>query len=759
MKHISLLLFVFVLLLGCAEDKDNTSPTAAETGLILKITGLPESLRAPRGAERSLEFTVIARTVKDEIAANRRVEFHLIGGEGLFEPAVATTDNLGRVVSQLTLTMPSTAGRIEVAAVSGNYSASAPVELIPQNLPARLILFCETPNLQLPLGTTGSIPLTAIVADSSGVGLEGAALTAWLEPVEEGGACFGALTYSGFSDKAGQMPITFNTGGGSGKVRVQCALNETGDNLPDLNAVQTLDVKFFSDLVRSFSLRASPSYLVISPDSVALVDLYATARDANRNGIAGIPVEFSAGIGSVEGTKITDANGLAHSRLLLNGEYGNAIVTAVIPGTSWRDTTHVVVESTEPEGWRLSIFAEPRFIYADNGLTVSNITAILKDNMNQSRSGEELIFAATAGAVYSPVITDALGRAQTIFTDVGLPSFPDSAIVTVFHRRSGIWASVSIMIGERNPVANIGLRSASQQMVAGRGDSTAVRATCFLRNDQPAPDGTQVHFMARLGSFTQWVTPVQDGFGAAETYYVAGRLVGTDTLQAWVDNGIERIYSNLVLIDLVPGPPNQIILSYSDSFITALVLDENGNPVRQGYVISFTTSLGTIQPSAVTDENGRAMVRLTPGTISGRALIEASYTPLRGDIIRAQIYVDFISAAPNSIELSADSLHLRPGGSVTLRARVCDANGNNVDNPTTVVFTLVNEPPPPPGATINNRWPGDSARTERGVAVATLCAGNQIGGKLIRAYTWRDSLRTDTVSVINSNVAVISGPP
>ncbi|MFH0766290.1 MAG: Ig-like domain-containing protein, partial [Calditrichota bacterium] len=456
-------------------------------------------------------------------------------------------------------------------------------------------------------------------------------------------------------------------------------------------------------------------------------------------------------------------------------------ITATIPGTNWSRTVDVNIEPTRSDRGSLQITAEPRFIYADNGLTTSLVTAVLKDEDNQSLAGREVIFTATQGAINSPVVTDSLGRAIAVFTDIGLPSvdpitgMPDSAIVTARFVPMGISDFLGIMIGERNPVANISLRSASQQMVAGRGDSTVVRATCFLANDQGAPDGTQVHFDARLGSFTSVIAAVQGGFGAAETYYLAGRLTGTDSLQAWVDNGTERIYSNVVEITLVSGPPNQILLSTSRpqlttndpeafAMITAAVLDTAGNPVRQGYMINFTTSLGTIQPSGVTDENGRAIVRLTPGTVSGTALISATYTPMGGNPISAQITVQFLAGVPNTLELSADPLHIQVAGTggltySTISATVKDANGNNITVPTTVVFELLNEPPEPAGCNFNGRGQRDSSRTANGIAVATLNSGEQIGGKLVRAYTWRDSLRRDTVSTINSNVAVVAGPP
>src|SRR5206468_10274063 len=52
--------------------------------------------------------------------------------------------------------------------------------------------------------------------------------------------------------------------------------------------------------------------------------------------------------------------------------------------------------------------------------------------------------------------------------------------------------------------------------------------------------------------------------------------------------------------------------------ITAQVLEPAGTPPHSGTQVSFTTSLGTIQPESVsTDVNGRATVTFSAGAQSG----------------------------------------------------------------------------------------------------------------------------------------------
>ena len=59
------------------------------------------------------------------------------------------------------------------------------------------------------------------------------------------------------------------------------------------------------------------------------------------------------------------------------------------------------------------------------------------------------------------------------------------------------------------------------------------------------------------------------------------------------------------------------------SLVTAKLLDESGNPAREGIEVSFSTSLGTIEEASVTNELGEAVVRFYPGEDPGNANITA----------------------------------------------------------------------------------------------------------------------------------------
>lgn len=65
--------------------------------------------------------------------------------------------------------------------------------------------------------------------------------------------------------------------------------------------------------------------------------------------------------------------------------------------------------------------------------------------------------------------------------------------------------------------------------------------------------------------------------------------------------------------------------------ITATVVDKYNNPVPDGSVVSFTTSLGTLSQSSVKTANGAAVTTIT-STTAGIATITASCNGVNGQI-------------------------------------------------------------------------------------------------------------------------------
>jgi len=110
--------------------------------------------------------------------------------------------------------------------------------------------------------------------------------------------------------------------------------------------------------------------------------------------------------------------------------------------------------------------------------------------------------------------------------------------------------------------------------------------------------------------------------------------------------------------------------------ITATVIESGGTPVQNGTVVSFTTTLGTIDPAEARTSNGKVTVRLAAGTRSGTAEVRAFSGGASAETaLSIKVGAD---AAGQIVMLANPSALPASGGVVQLTAVVNDASGNRL---------------------------------------------------------------------------------
>jgi len=139
------------------------------------------------------------------------------------------------------------------------------------------------------------------------------------------------------------------------------------------------------------------------------------------------------------------------------------------------------------------------------------------------------------------------------------------------------------------------------------------------------------------------------------------------------------------------------------SVLTATVINQFGNPVANGTVVSFTTSLGSISPVTATTIGGVVTATLS-STIAGVATVTATVGSLS-----TTAQVTFTPGAPFTLTLNAAPTTLPVGNSSALTATATDQYGNPVMDGTAISFTTSL------GALSNG-----AASTSGGVVTATL---------------------------------------
>ncbi|MEI6668753.1 MAG: Ig-like domain-containing protein [Acidobacteriota bacterium] len=110
--------------------------------------------------------------------------------------------------------------------------------------------------------------------------------------------------------------------------------------------------------------------------------------------------------------------------------------------------------------------------------------------------------------------------------------------------------------------------------------------------------------------------------------------------------------------------------------VVALVYESSGQPVHDGTVVSFFTTLGTFSAAQATTSGGQAIVQLLTGSQSGTAEISAVSGAAK---LASTVKVTIGAAAAGRVELTASPTVLPSGGgSAILIATVTDANGNRL---------------------------------------------------------------------------------
>src|SRR5262249_31835481 len=122
--------------------------------------------------------------------------------------------------------------------------------------------------------------------------------------------------------------------------------------------------------------------------------------------------------------------------------------------------------------------------------------------------------------------------------------------------------------------------------------------------------------------------------------------------------------------------PVTVLPSNGSATVTAMVLEAPGTPPHSGTQITFTTSLGSIDPpQANTDSGGRVSVTFNAGNNNGVATITATSGgantgtngALKISVGTAGVGKVFLSANPATVP--------NTGGSSTIAAQVLDING------------------------------------------------------------------------------------
>jgi len=146
----------------------------------------------------------------------------------------------------------------------------------------------------------------------------------------------------------------------------------------------------------------------------------------------------------------------------------------------------------------------------------------------------------------------------------------------------------------------------------------------------------------------------------------------------------------------------------------------SGTPVHNGTLVSFTTTIGRIEPAEARTENGKVTVRFIGDGRSGAATILAY-----SGGARTELTLNVGAAAAERINVSAGSLG-SSGGTTTVTATVEDPSGNPLSG-ITVQFSTTRGTLSANSAVTNSAGIATVTLTTTGEAIVTATAGSKSG--------------------------------
>jgi hypothetical protein len=478
----------------------------------------------------------------------------------------------------------------------------------------------------------------------------------------------------------------------------------------------------------------------IAADGTSTSTITATVTDRQNNPVPdGTLVKFSTSLGIIAPATASTVGGAAEATLRSGHQAGTATVTAKVDQL----VETVDVEFVSAIAAELTVEADPEQIPAD-GTSTSTITATVSDPQhNPVPDGTVVRFTTSLGLIGPATVNTSGGIAKAT-----LHSGTDPGTATVTVRAETLTQQVEVEFLDTT-AAHLSLKADPTRIPADGTSTSTITATVTDAQNNPVPDGTPVKFTTSLGFMAPATADTQGGTATATLH--SGTQAGTATVKVKVGTLTRQV--QVALVDATPAyltataKPKQIPADgTSTSTITAVVSDAQHNPVPDGTVVTFTTSLGVVGPAAAETTNGTATATLTSGTTAGTATIT-----VKAGMLTVRVRVEFLDTTPAYLTISADPQQLPADGTSTstIAATVKDAQNNPVPDGTTVKFTT----------SLGTIAPS-SAATQDGTATAALRSSTTAGTAKItvKVGTLTDSLTVKFVGGTPAHVVAAADP-
>lgn len=459
------------------------------------------------------------------------------------------------------------------------------------------------------------------------------------------------ITEYGYTDSSGIVTVQYTTGKIAGADTI-IALAYNGENKPVADSLY-INIDNFA------SLGLFTEKPVILADGISETEITAELKDIDRNPITGKTISFSANIGEIENSKMT--NNIGKAKVVFTGEASTTDITSVITASiesealgknAGRQNTEDLISETLNillMGIKLELTPSSSSIFAD-GISTTKITAKLTTTSDSAISSKTILFSTNLGNLSSgEAITDSAGEAKITIT-----SSSNTGQATINAEYGNIITSstkINFVEIPPNVPASIELYSDPTWIIADSLSTSEIRAVVKDSLGNFVDDGTIVNFRILHGGTGSIESPISTSQGIAVTTLESSYTPGWIMIEA-ESNGIRdtvNVMFGEIKMSIAAVPTNINADGKSTSQITATLKNLQNHPIPD-VTIDFATSIGTIAPSAVTDNSGNATVTLTSERRNGMAVVTAFYAGIQKttEIIFSGVSIT-IDAEPPSV--------------------------------------------------------------------------------------------------------------
>lgn len=425
---------------GSSSSGSSSSSAAATVSTITLIASAPQ---IPSDNSKPVTITAILKNSSNAVVTGIPVTFG--ASSGAIAPTstnpnvvAGTSDDNGEAEASLTTPGDPSNRNVSVTATVGTVSASLTIAVVG----TKLTVSGPTSLIQGAMGTF-SVSLT----DSSGAGIAG-------QTVSVSSATGNTLSSSSLTtDSSGHATFTL-TGKNAGTDTVSAAA---------LGLTSTQSVSVSSQSFNVTTPAANANININTPQTVTVVWTNNGAPVAGQM----VTITTTRGLfsGSPSTTVTTDGAGTA-TATISSATAGPAVISASASGVSAQVSAEFI--ATTPAS--IDVQASPATIQTS---AQSTITAIVWDAQNNLVEGQTVDFQLTdkTGGTISvaSAITDAQGRAQTVYTATSTPSSSSGVSVTATVQGTAIQGSATLTVGGQTVFLSMGTGNTIQQLPAGCG--------------------------------------------------------------------------------------------------------------------------------------------------------------------------------------------------------------------------------------------------------------------------------------------------